>query len=477
MARAQIKINGTDSRFTAVAIGVAVNLSNDDNGGESTYAWTLVDQPEGTADALSATNVRDVTLTPTKEGSYELLLTVNGTLTQTAIVAVLDARTGERIPAATETTESGTAEGWALALKPILARVLHASVDGNVVVARTPGGIAAGTIVSLTATATINAGTQAAFGVTSIAAALGTTTHRDRLGILVDGVTPGSLGADSLVLVRMFGLVAASGAGSPAVGDPVYLSDAGLPALAPGTVTRRIGHVVSSSAGAYQWLIDSVDAFSAPAGTLLAVQKITASGTYTPTPGTTLTIFEPSGGGGAGGSVAGGGTGAAAAGGGASGTTIRITVANPVVGAVTIGAGGTPGAAGNNVGGNGGDTTIVQGVTTYIAKGGGGGGGMANQTAGTVIAAGGAPLAGSTATGWFAAEIGQRGRFYAGSTWESGSGGGGARGIGGFGQIGAIAAAAAGSGYGAGGAGAAATTTSAQGAAGTIGVLFAYDYA
>lgn len=257
MARAQIKINGSDSRFTAVTIGVAVNLSNDDNGGETTYAWTLVDQPEGTADNLSATNVRDVTLTPTKEGSYELQLIVNGTLTQTAVVAVLDARTGERIPAATETTESGAAAGWALALKRILARVLHATVDGNVVLARTPGGIAAGAIVSLTGVVTINGGTQAEFDVTSIAAALGTVTHTDRLGVLVDGVTPGSLGAGSLVLVRFFGLVAGSGTGAPAVGDPVYLSDTGTAALTPGTVTKTIGHVVASSAGAFRWVIDA----------------------------------------------------------------------------------------------------------------------------------------------------------------------------------------------------------------------------
>lgn len=483
MARAQIKINGSDSRFTAVAIGGAVALSNDDNGGETTYAWTLVDQPEGTADTLSATNVRDVTLTPTKEGSYELLLTVNGTLTTTAVVAVLDARTGERIPAATETDETGTAEGWARALKPILARALHASVDGNVVVARTPGGIAAGAVVSLTSQVTMNSGTQAAFDVTSIAVALGTATHADRLGVLVDGVTPGSLGAGSLVLVRMFGLVAGSGAGSPAVGDPVYLSNTGTAALTPGTVPRTIGAVVASSGGLYRWVIDSGVGIR-PAGGYLGTQVLTASsGTYTPTTGTTRIHVKMIGGGGGGGGAK--ATGNTAAGqGGNTGTLLEFWAGSAGVniagGAYACGAGGTAGMTTPTAGGTGGDTTLTAGGTTYIAKGGTGGQAGTNLASGSFLIQSNAANAAGTsapALGWSSFWWGIPAFNNSGFAWSSGNGGTSPLGSGGN-AVGGSNAGINGSGNGAGGSGGAFGGTGASaGGAGASGIIVIDEYA
>lgn len=441
MPAAQIKINGSDARFATVPIGVAVNLSNHDAGGETTYTWSIVDQPEGTGDSLSSTSVRDVAFTPTKEGSYEIQLTVNSLLVQTAVVAVLDARTHERVPAATETVEAGSSQGWALAVKRILNRTLHASVDANLVVAVSPGSISAGTIVSLTGVSTINSGTQASFQAPGIVAALGTAAHSNKLGVLIDGVVPGSIGAGALVLVRMFGLVPTSATGSPSVGATVFLSNTATPALTPGTVSRAIGYVVAASGGTYQWVIDGgVDAELAVAalpgltafttmaaasikanitgspatgtdatpaqirallgGNLLGIQTFVANGTtaYNPAAGTKRIEYEMVACGGGGGGVATNG----GAAGGNSGFYCRGTLTNAAgIAAGSITGSSTGGAGGANTGANGStgaDAVFVVDGKTITMKGGTGGTGVNNSTSvnfGIPLA----PQAGSTPIG------------------------------------------------------------------------------
>lgn len=262
MARAKIQINAVSVQSSAVTIGSIVQLSNDDNGGEITYAWSVLDQPEGTADVLSSVSIENPTITITKEGSYQIRLIVNATLpsesVQTAVVYVVEARTGDRIPAASETIEVSTARGWASATNRLFKRALAAGVDGNLVIAQTPGSIAIGSIVKLTALATVNAGSQSTFDVPQIALVTAVASIAGRVGYLVDGVTTGNVGAGKLVLVRVFGLIPTAGSGSPAVGDPVFLSDAGIAALAAGTVSRVIGRVASVSGGSYRWVIDGV---------------------------------------------------------------------------------------------------------------------------------------------------------------------------------------------------------------------------
>lgn len=481
MARALIKINGTDSQFTTVAIGSTVNLSNHDEGGEVSYGWQIVDQPEGTADVLSATGVENVSFTPTKEGSYLLKLTVNAVLStvsvQTAIVAVLEARTGDRIPAGAEVLETGLT-GWAPAVKRILSRTLHATVDANLIIAQTPGGISPGGLVTLTGTAIMNPGSQSAFTVTQLAAATAATQHRERIGILIDGVAAGITTASALVLVRIFGLVPFVGTGSPAVGDRIFLSNTGTAALTPGTVPRTIGYVVASSAGSYQWVIDAGLGAVLP-GVFLGRQRLTASsGTYTPTPGTAFLIASELAGGGGGGGAVGS---HAAGGGGCSGTLLRFQVGafggTPITGgAYANGAGGAGGSAAGGGGGSGGDTTIVINGTTFTAKGGGGGGGM---TASTDNLSTSNPPAAGTSAGDSGYHLGQKGIVGGGGiTWESGAGGsiapfgGGGKGIGGS-NVGNP-----GTGTGAGGGGAASNSgTGNVGGAGTIGEIIIEEWA
>jgi len=470
MPTAQIKINGTDARFATVTIGVAVNLSNHDTGGETTYSWSIVDQPEGTGDSLSSTSVRDVAFTPTKEGSYELQLTVNSLLIQTAVVAVLDARTHERVPAATETVEAGSSQGWALAVKRILNRTLHASVDANLVVAVSPGSIGAGTIVSLTGVSTINSGTQASFKAPGIVAALGTAAHSNALGVLIDGVVPGSIGAGALVLVRMFGLVPTSASGSPSVGATVFLSNTATPALTPGTVSRAIGYVVAASGGSYQWVVDGgVDAELAAAafssfstmaatsikanitgstaagadatpaqirtmlgGNYLGRLILTGSGSSTLPAGTSVVRFLLIGqGGGGGGAVA-----AAVGAGGSSGALLNREVGTPGVplsSSFSWAMGSAGGGGGSAAGGNGAagsDSTFTVNSTTFTAKGGGGGIGVPSGAAiNSAISA--APAAGTSSGGYVSFGYGGSAFGDPGVTGFTGQGGGTELGAGG----------------------------------------------
>jgi len=114
------------------------------------------------------------------------------------------------------------------------------------------------------------------------------------------------------------------------------------------------------------------------------VKKVTASGNVTSTDlpaGQAVIILGWSGGGGSGGCAATtAATNVAAAAGGSSGAfglavATFTTITFPFV--VTIGAGGTLGAAGNNAGGTGGNTTVVDSAgspVTYLSLTGGGGG-------------------------------------------------------------------------------------------------------
>ena len=99
----------------------------------------------------------------------------------------------------------------------------------------------------------------------------------------------------------------------------------------------------------------------------------TVSGTYTPHAGMLFVDVECIGGGAAGGSVVGVSGHVNSGSGGGSGSYSRVRLTAAQIGAskpVTIGAGGTPGAAGNNPGGNGGDTSLG---SLCIGKGGTGG--------------------------------------------------------------------------------------------------------
>lgn len=106
---------------------------------------------------------------------------------------------------------------------------------------------------------------------------------------------------------------------------------------------------------------------------VIRMQTFSVSGTYTPNAKMVYCIMKAWGaGGGSGGSPDPGAGSTGAAGGGAGGFSLQVA-SLATIGAsqvITIGAGGTAGAAGSNPGGNGGDTSIG---ALCIAKGGSGG--------------------------------------------------------------------------------------------------------
>lgn len=212
-------------------------------------------------------------------------------------------------------------------------------------------------------------------------------------------------------------------------------------------------------------------------GRLLNVQRFTASGTYTPTTGTTSVIVEAVGGGGAGGGA--GATGAsqisAGSGGGTGGRTVgKFTAPGSQV--VTIGAGGTGVVAGNgNTGGTtsfGALLTALGGIGGTFAAAGtqvvasGGVGASASSTGGNILATTGnnAPLFLNTFQGF---PYGQNGAnsFYGQGGLHAG-----------FSLAGNPAPVAS---YGAGGGGGSNQTSSAStfaGGAGAPGILIVYEY-
>ncbi|WP_176052596.1 hypothetical protein [Paraburkholderia caribensis] len=213
-------------------------------------------------------------------------------------------------------------------------------------------------------------------------------------------------------------------------------------------------------------------------GRLLAVQRFTASGTYTPTPGTSFAIVEGCGGGGGGGglaqsNVAGSIAFAGTGGGGAFG---RVLWQNPTSQTVTIGAAGAAGTSGGGVGGTGGQTSIG---TILVCPGGVGGKAGTNQSfQGTVIVVDGGvggAIATSSATPLFLS-AGYPGEVqlshYNGSTGQTGYGGRSPYGIGGNVTHNAP------TGFGAGGGAYTGyqTTSAIAGVAGTGGVLLIYEY-
>jgi len=108
-------------------------------------------------------------------------------------------------------------------------------------------------------------------------------------------------------------------------------------------------------------------------GTLLAVRRLSGTGTYTPTAGTTQVVIRMIGGGGAGAGVTSGAGQVGAGGGGNSGWLLELAIAGaPIIGgAYSVGTGG-PTTAGAT-GAAGGDTTISINGVIRTAKGGTGG--------------------------------------------------------------------------------------------------------
>jgi hypothetical protein len=294
-AAAVIQINGVSGSNTDLPVDTLVQLTNADDTGVTSWAWTIIDQPEGTADVLSDPNIANPTFTPTKEGSYLIQLVVNATLvdeaTNRVVGAVLQLRTLERIPAGGETTEVSGSEGWSRALNRLFQRLDKLAGDDGVIVAVAGEAIGRGQVARFASATEILSGLPGHAFLPAAFIAHGNTGAELKgvLGVVegnVDGTTSAAMG--ELVRVRVSGLIGPlTGAFAP--GSSLFVSNVGELDTVSGTVKRYIGTVVLQPASYYA-LIDGLgmnSARSVPdlnvigAATLLATLAVTGGTTLT----------------------------------------------------------------------------------------------------------------------------------------------------------------------------------------------------
>jgi hypothetical protein len=263
VAQALITVNAVPGSNAALALNVLVQLDNQNAGGETTYTWSILDQPPGALDALSSVSVQNPTFTPKKEGSYLLRLIVNqGAVTEQenrVICAVKQLKTLERIPAAGETTEVDSADGWSTSYNGYLRRVDTLLGDPGIFVGvnASGGALARGDVLRATASSIIKSGLPGQETLPGFSKALATTLAQvDEPLVVCEGGVDGSASVASLGLmkVRFLGRYATlTGAGVAVVGDSVYVSDTATMSLTAGTVKRKVGSAMTAGATFDVW--------------------------------------------------------------------------------------------------------------------------------------------------------------------------------------------------------------------------------
>lgn len=255
---ARITINGVAGSNANLPLNVLTQLNNQNTGGEVTFLWSIVSQPAGPTDSLSATNIQNPTFTPKKEGTYLIQLTVNagaaGEATDRQIAGILDLKTGQRIPAAQETVQTSATLGWSQAVDPLLQETLdRMSRNGGIVTGQALANLTYGTVVGLELVVNIKVSLPGQEKVPGIGALLANQTTNMRLPA---GVLLGPVGSDGsnattnqLVDVLLLGLFTGApySLGTWSVGAGVYVSDTGTLVRTPGTGVKRIGTVLTVS--------------------------------------------------------------------------------------------------------------------------------------------------------------------------------------------------------------------------------------
>lgn len=297
--QALILVNGVAGSNDNVPINTPVTLANNNLGGEITWAWTILDQPPGAADALTSTNTSSTGFTPKKEGTYLIRVDVNFGLPDEAlnqvVVAVRDLKTFERVPAAGETAEDSSTVGWAPAVDSILRRSLGLAADAGVIVATAGQTISQGQAVSFASAGTIKTGLpgQEYLPVATLAAANSAGTINSVVGVMLARVSDGATTANSgdIVRIRLLGLGGPFN-GNLAAGTALYVADNSSLSVTPGTIERRIGTVVLSVNGGTQYLalIDGLGMLSARAVNDLVAVSLAITGAFSA--GATGTTFS-----------------------------------------------------------------------------------------------------------------------------------------------------------------------------------------
>lgn len=268
MPQAKISVNAVVGSNVLLPINTIVQLNNVNIGGETTYNWTILDQPPSAADVLSSSVIQNPTFTPRKEGTYLIRLIVNQGLPteqeDRVVCAVRQLKTLERIPAAGETIEADTVDGWATATNSLLRRVDSLLSDPGIIVGTNSSGgsdLTRGQVVRGVLSQVIKAGLPGQETVPGFNVATSATLGEiDELLAVVEGAPDGSPtvvygSGTNLVKVRYIGrlsqVVIANG--PVAIGDTIYVNDAGNLDKNQGTIRRRVGSALSAGSTADVW--------------------------------------------------------------------------------------------------------------------------------------------------------------------------------------------------------------------------------
>ncbi len=250
MPQALITIGGVPGSDEDLPINIVVQLDNVNIGGEITFLWTITDQPEGAADALSSTTIQNPVFTPKKEGTYRIRLEVNKGLADekidTVIARILQLKTREGIPAADETTDAGS-KGWKIRLNAWLRLVDDMRADPGRGVARAEAVLAVGNVVHATDAFTIKSGLPGAEDIVVVNKLLATSPDvlSHPLGIVEGAVDGGAIGIGSLIFVRWSGLFQGVAIAAVVDNEAIFVSDNALLDRVAGTNSRQVGFVAA----------------------------------------------------------------------------------------------------------------------------------------------------------------------------------------------------------------------------------------
>lgn len=254
---------------TPLVAGATVQLNNTNSGGEITYLWEWLDKPEGSLSAFSNPNIQNPTFVIDSEGTYLIRLTVNRTLASeqvdTVIAAVKQMKSGMRIPAAGETQEESTARGWAEDVNRAFGVLDSNQANPARLVAYANGALSTGSVVKVDSMQTIKSTLPGEEKVPRVAVVQATSTDVNSQSLFVVHSKVGggtSVSSGDLCYVTLAGVIGPLALSGGSVGDPVYVTNAGIVDNTAGTYTRRIGHIVYISTGDYYVVIDG----SAPFG-------------------------------------------------------------------------------------------------------------------------------------------------------------------------------------------------------------------
>jgi len=260
MTQALITVNASPGSDTDLPIATVVQLNNTGNGGETTYAWSILDQPAGAADALSSGTIQNPTFTPNKEGSYLVQVVVNASLsderTDRVVCAVRQLKTRIRVPAAGETTEADAARGHAPDANDALRLIDTARADPGVIVAQLGYGAVAQEVVYFSGIAVIKSTLpgQETVPVVSLASSTGPVpadAATATFGMVLAAVDGGALSSGKLAYVRLFGLaLAVAVGGSPADETAVFL---GVSGALNTSGSRALGRIIDNATPSAVW--------------------------------------------------------------------------------------------------------------------------------------------------------------------------------------------------------------------------------